>query len=264
MEIRLAPEILTNIGVLPVTNTLLASWLAIAVLVALALGIRLTFRRIPFAPQQVAELFLEQLLSFMEDILGDARWARRLLPIIATFFLFILISNWLGIFPGFGSVGLREFENGKEVFVPLLRSVHSDLTMTLAVAMISVVLAQVVGLAAGGTAYLKRFFNFSNPILLFVGLLEIVGEFAKILSFAFRLFGNIFAGEVLLVVMGSLVPFLAPLPFYGLELFVGFIQALVFTMLTLVFFKMALAEAEHYAHVPENIQLSGVSSHSGD
>lgn len=248
MEIQLAAETLTHFGPLPVTNTLLTSWTAIILLLFLSLVTRLTLRTVPRGSQHIAELMLERLLSLIEEIIGDRRWAMRLLPILATFFIFILSSNWLGILPGIGSVGFHETHGGKEVFVPVLRSVHSDLTMTLAIALLSVLIAQLVGFAAGGAAYLKRFFNFSNPLTLFVGLLEIVSELAKVLSFSFRLFGNIFAGEVLLIVVGSLVPFLAPLPFYGLELFVGFIQALVFTMLSLVFFKMALEEARHYAH----------------
>ena len=239
MEIQLAPEVLFSIGPLPVTNTLLTSWAAMAVLSLAALTTRVSLRTIPRGFQNVFEVITESLLGFMEEVLGDRAWTRRLFPFIATFFLFILTTNWLGIFPGVGSIGFYQIHGGKEVFVPLLRSVHSDLTMTLAIAILSVALAQVVGFAAGGFAYGKRFFNFSNPILFFVGLLEIVSECAKILSFSFRLFGNIFAGEVLLTIVGFIAPFLAPLPFYGLELFVGLIQAVVFTMLTLVFFSMA-------------------------
>lgn len=248
MEIRLAPEILFHAGVLPVTNTLLTSWAAMALLLLLAALTRVSQRTVPGAMQNIVEIITESVFTFMNEILGDPNWAKKLFPFITTFFLFILLTNWIGILPGVGSIGLREIHNGKEVFVPLFRSVHSDLTMTLSIAVISVTLSQVVGFVAGGRAYLKRFFNFQSPIFFFVGLLEMISECAKILSFSFRLFGNIFAGEVLLVVIGSLLPFLAPLPFYGLELFVGFIQALVFTMLTLVFMKMALAEAEHHAH----------------
>ena len=123
--------------------------------------------------------------------------------------------------------------------VPILRPGTADLNTTLALAIISVLLTQVFGVKALGLSYFKKFINFSNPIMTFVGFLEIISEFAKIISFAFRLFGNIFAGEVLLVVISALIPLIAPMPFYGLELFVGFIQALVFAMLSLVFFNMA-------------------------
>lgn len=124
-------------------------------------------------------------------------------------------------------------------FIPLFRGATADLNTTLALAIISVFAIQYYGVATLGAAYFKKFFNFSDPIMFGVGILEIVSEFSRIISFAFRLFGNIFAGEVLLTVIAFLMPLLAPLPFLGLELFVGFIQALVFSMLTAVFLNMA-------------------------
>jgi len=134
-------------------------------------------------------------------------------------------------------------------FVPIFRPGTADLNTTLALAIISVITTQAIGIRYLKLSYFKKFFNFSNPINFFVGILEIISEFAKILSFAFRLFGNIFAGEVLLVVIafiGGNYLFFAPIPFYGLEVFVGFIQALVFAMLSLVFFNMAtLSHDEH-------------------
>ena len=184
------------------------------------------------------ETVLESGAGLVEPLLGK-EMAKKAFPLLITFFLFITFSNWLGILPGFGTIGFYEVHNGEKEFLPLLRSVHADLNMTFALAIISVVMAQVFGFVANGVGYLKRYVNFSNPVLFFVGILEIVSEFAKIISFAFRLFGNIFAGEVLLTIVGFIAPFLAPLPFYGLELFVGLIQAVVFTMLTLVFFSMA-------------------------
>jgi F-type H+-transporting ATPase subunit a len=132
--------------------------------------------------------------------------------------------------------------DGHATFVPIIRPGSADLNTTLALGIISVVVTQFIGFKYLNFGYFKKFINFSSPIMFVVGLLEIVSEFAKIISFAFRLFGNIFAGEVLLTVIafisGSFL-FFAPLPFYGLEVFVGFIQALVFSMLSLVFFNMA-------------------------
>ncbi|MCA9369355.1 MAG: F0F1 ATP synthase subunit A [Pseudomonadales bacterium] len=137
----------------------------------------------------------------------------------------------------------EELEQGAEEHhvkaVPIFRPGTADLNTTIALALVSVFLTQVFGVQALGLSYFKKYINFSNPIMTFVGFLETISEFAKVISFAFRLFGNIFAGEVLLVVISSLVPIIAPMPFYGLELFVGFIQALVFAMLSLVFFNMA-------------------------
>lgn len=131
-----------------------------------------------------------------------------------------------------------EHKSGK--FTPLFRSGSADLNMTIALALISVIVTQIVGFKALGIGYLKKFFNFKNPIAFFVGILELISEFAKIISFSFRLFGNMFAGEVLLAVMLMLVPYFAPIPFYGLEVFVAVVQAFVFAMLTLVFIKLAM------------------------
>lgn len=132
------------------------------------------------------------------------------------------------------------------VFVPYFRGGTADINMTLALGLISIILTQFFGLWHQKLGYLTKFFNFSNPIMFFVGLLELVSEVAKVISFAFRLFGNIFAGEVLLVVIIHLTKVVIPMPFYGLEIFVGFVQALVFAMLSLVFFNMAtLGHSEH-------------------
>ena len=136
--------------------------------------------------------------------------------------------------------------NTHVVKAPIFRPGSADLNTTLALAIVSVIVTQIFGLMALKFSYLKKFFNFSSPIDFFVGILEIISEFAKIISFAFRLFGNIFAGEVLLVVIAFLIPVVLPMPFYGLELFVGFIQALVFAMLSLVFFNMATQSHEEH------------------
>jgi F-type H+-transporting ATPase subunit a len=163
-----------------------------------------------------------------------------------------LCSNWLGLFPGVSSIVVHE--GGESV--PLLRSPASDLNFTLALALIAVTFANAFGVAAVGLkARLSVFFNFKGPIDFFVGILELVSEFAKIISFSFRLFGNIFAGEVLLAIMAFLVPYLAPLPFMFLEIFVGFIQAFIFGMLTLVFVAIAVSHGEDFdEHAVEKVE----------
>jgi F-type H+-transporting ATPase subunit a len=176
------------------------------------------------------------LLSLVAGIAGE-RKAKKIFPYIATFFLFILLSNWFGLLPGVGTILTPDIHTHK--LVPLLRGATADLNITLGLALVSVYMTQVVGVRNLGLGYFKKFIDISNPIKFFIGVLEMVAEFAKILSFAFRLFGNIFAGEVLLVVMASIVPIIAPLPFIGLEIFVGLVQALVFAMLTLVFMNLA-------------------------
>jgi F-type H+-transporting ATPase subunit a len=130
--------------------------------------------------------------------------------------------------------------------VPLLRAGTADLNMTIALGIVTMILVQLFGVKFLHVSYFTKFFNFSSPIMFFVGILELISEVGKILSFGFRLFGNVFAGEVLLVVIMSLAGVVVPMPFYALEIFVGFIQALVFAMLSLVFFNMAtLGHGEH-------------------
>jgi F-type H+-transporting ATPase subunit a len=145
--------------------------------------------------------------------------------------------------------GETESHEEGSIFIPILRPGSADLNTTLALGLFSVLITQYIGIQYLHLSYFKKFFNFSSPIMFIVGILELISEFAKIVSFAFRLFGNIFAGEVLLVVIayiGGKLLFFAPLPFYGLEIFVGFIQALVFSMLSLVFFNMAtISHDEH-------------------
>jgi len=138
-------------------------------------------------------------------------------------------------------------EHQTSIFIPYFRAGTADLNTTIALALFTMIMVQVIGVKYQGLGYFKKFFDLRNPIMFFVSILETVSEVAKVLSFSFRLFGNIFAGEVLLVVVGSLIPLIAPMPFYGLEIFVGLIQALVFAMLAVVFFTQASAshEGEH-------------------
>lgn len=244
MNISLAAEPIFHIGSFPVTNTLFTSWIAILLLFVGSIVLRKRMQDVPRGFQNVIEVIFEGILSVMDSITGSREQTKKFLPLTATLFLFILLANWLGLLPGFGTIGVREVHEGKNIIVPFLRSVNSDLNMTLGMAIISVLAIQIFGIMLIGVAkYSQRFFNFKNPIMTFVGLIELVSEIAKLLSFSFRLFGNVFAGEVLLVVISSLVPYVVPLPFYFLELFVGFIQAMVFAMLTLVFLKVATVEA---------------------
>jgi F-type H+-transporting ATPase subunit a len=197
--------------------------------------------------QNVAEMMLEGALDIMDTVLGNRKASEKYLPIVFTIFLFVLFSNWFGLVPGVGSIMIG---HGADA-VPLLRSPASDLNFTLAIALIAVTMINVFGIAAMGLKErVSVFFNFSNPLKFFVGILELISEFARIISFTFRLFGNVFAGEVLLAIMALLVPYLVPLPFMFLEIFVGFIQAFIFGMLTLVFVSLAVTphEGEEAGH----------------
>ncbi|MEM4736617.1 MAG: F0F1 ATP synthase subunit A, partial [Nitrososphaeria archaeon] len=184
----------------------------------------------------------KSLYQFFSSIIGEH--TDILYPLVATFFLYILLQNLLGLFPGVGSILLKIASHAEEShYVPLLRGGTADLNTTLALGFFSVVATQYYGIKIlGFKSYLKKFFNFKNPISLFTGILEIFSEFSKIISFSFRLFGNIFAGEVLLGVIAFLIPVLASFPFLLLEIFVGFIQALIFSTLTAVFLNSAVAQ----------------------
>jgi len=235
MEVTLFAEKIFNIGPFPVTNTLLTTLATTLLLSIFAIAVS---RRISIIStsklQLVSEIVVESIFTTIEG-LSDTKRAKRFFPIVATFFIFILTANYLGLLPGFNTIGINEVQNGKHIFVPVLRSINSDLNVTLTLALISVGVTHYYSITALGLSnYLKRYFSL-NPVNLFVGLLEIVAEFTKILSLSFRLFGNIFAGEALLVTISSLFAFVLPLPFIFLEIIVGFVQAVIFMMLTLVF-----------------------------
>lgn len=232
--IVLKPEILGYFKFLPITNTLLVSWITMIVLITLSVLATWRVRAIPASLQNLFEMIIDFGYTTVSDLAGEKK-AKVFFPIVMTFLLFILMSNWIGLLPGFATITFH-----KE---PLLRSMNSDLNMTLALALTSAVLTHAFALYyLGIIEYLKKWFTL-NPIFLFVGLLELVGEVTKIVSLSFRLFGNIFAGEVVLATVSSIFAFVVPLPFYFLEIIVGFVQAAVFMMLTLVF--MVLLSEKH-------------------
>lgn len=244
MEISLAAEPIFHIGSFPVTNTLLVSWAIILFLTIVTLFIKSRLKEIPKGVQNIAETVVEGALKFMDDIVGDRKLTTKFFPVVFTIFIFVLLSNWIEIVPGLGTIGIWETHAGKEVLIPFLRSASADLNVTTAIAIISIFTVQIFGvLILGAKHYSQKFFiaPWKKPygVGTFVGALELFSEISKVISFSFRLFGNIFAGEILLMVMLFLVPYIIPLPFLFLEIFVGFIQALVFSMLTLVFLKMA-------------------------
>ncbi len=226
---------------------MLTSIVVSGLLIAFALWVRSSLRQTnrPTGVQNLAEWVVESLYSLVHGITGNRAKTEKFFPLISTFFLFILLNNWLGLIPGVGTIGFFE-KTGEKLFVPYFRAGTADLNMTLALGLLSVIMIQVFGVMYLKLSYFTKFINLSNPINFFVGILEIISEVSKIISFAFRLFGNIFAGEVLLAVIGFLLPIVGPMPFYGLEIFVGFIQALVFAMLSLVLFNMAtIGHSEH-------------------
>jgi F-type H+-transporting ATPase subunit a len=302
-EFSIAAEPVFKVGNFAITNTLLASWLSMLVLIVGAWALTRKMKEVPGRGQGALEMIIEGLYGLVERATGP-KWGRRFFPIVMTIFLFVITSNWLGLTPLFGSWGpLHPSEEGQDVqwlneshtfglwvrvqpqqegptpttaeeaqatdqvvgerynLIPFFRAATTDLNVTVALALVSVGLTQFFGLKGLGISYFSKFLNlrgvkkaffgrgigcggrigafFMGIIDLFIGVVEFISEIGKIVSFSFRLFGNIFAGEVLLLVMAFLIPYLASLPFYGLELFVGFVQALVFMMLTVAFFIVA-------------------------
>ena len=299
IQIPAEPFIPAKIFGFTLKNTMVTAWITIVVLLVISFFATRRMSEVPRGLQNLVEVFLEFFLDLCERIAGPDR-ARRFFPLVMTIFLFIMVSNWIGILPGFGTIGwiespkevihhaeekaekageqvnlddihLQVFEGegafgylsfgsiseditaaeyeehhgageGKQagLLVPFLRSANTDVNTTLAIALIAMVTIHFWGFSALGFGHLGKFINFKEgPIGFFVGILEAIGEVAKVISFTFRLFGNIFAGEVLLIAMAFLFPLIGIIPFLGLELFVGAIQAFIFAMLTLVFAVMA-------------------------
>lgn len=237
-----APETIFHIGFFPVTNTILDTLLVdiILIIFILYVGKRLTL--ISISPlQNITETGVEIFYGLTESISQNA--AAKIFPYFMSFFLFILLINWSSLLPGFGTIGI--WEHGE--LIPLFRAATSDLNLTLGLALISAVATHSLSLGTIGIKdYLSRYFSL-NPINLFVGILEIVSEITKVVSLSFRLFGNIFAGEVVLTTISSIFAFVVPLPFLVLEVIVGMVQALVFSMLTMVFMSI-LTTSHKQAH----------------
>lgn len=262
-----AAEPIFHIGSFPITNAMVNGWIAVAFFVLVAFVVSRRKALVPKGIQNVAEAVVEFMLAEIQKVTGDARRARLFFPIVATIFLFILFSNWLGLLPGTGSIGVWGLHHGEVELIPLLRPAASDLNLTLAIALFAVLASHVFGVRALGLMnHASKFVNVRGIFRSFkkgpmavvvaliefgVGLLEIVSEVAKVLSLSLRLFGNIFAGEVLLTVILGIFAYFLPLPFMFLELLVGVIQATVFSMLTLAYLTVA-TEAHGEEHGEEH------------
>ncbi len=228
--ISIKPEEVFDLGFLKITNSFLTSSLVVLLLVSIILIIKKNLSYKPSKFQCLIEIIFEGIFNLLKSIVGE-KLDLKIFSFIVTFFIFILISNWIGLLPFVSSVFVIKDEHK----IHLFRSVYSDLNMTLTLAIISVIMTNIIGILNRKKEFFRRFLN---P----VGIFEIIGEFTKIISFSFRLFGNIFAGEILLIIVSSLVAILIPVPFLGLEIFVGFMQAFIFTILTTVFLKVAISE----------------------
>lgn len=247
-------EQIFSIGNFPVTNSMLTSWIAFLVILVITLVLRFKKSMVPKGIQNVAEMIIEELLKLCDSVTQNRRISQIALPIVLSLVVFVLINNWVGILPGMGTI-LVETAHGP---VSLFRGATADINTTLALSITSVLFANFVGIfIVGGWATFTKFIQipqlwklrnvFKDPVQLvlvpvniFVGLLELLGEVAKIASLSFRLFGNVFAGEVLLASMAAIFAYVTPMPFIFLEFFVGIIQAFIIGLLTVVYVTLAV------------------------
>jgi F-type H+-transporting ATPase subunit a len=240
LHISIAAEPITQILGVTITNSILTTWFVtgLIMLAVLLFSRSIKAKGQPSRLQSLVELVIEGLYGVVESTAGAVK-AKRFFPLVGSFFIFILFSNWSGLLPGAGTIGFHGVLHGAEVFIPYWRAPTADVNTTMALGLIAMIAVQIYGFKYLGFKYLKKFFDFSNPINFFVGILELISDISKVISFTFRLFGNIIAGEILILVMAMLVPYFGPTPFLALEIFVGFVQALVFLMLSTVFINMA-------------------------
>lgn len=239
IEVILKAEHLGSVFGMPITNSMVMAWILSVILIVASyvIGRRLSLK--PGKLQAGVEWLFESATNYVSELLENEILARRLMPLLATIFFFILIANELEFFPGVGSIGLIQ----NNIFVPILRTPTTDLNTTLALAIVSFVMIEVTGvLSLGVLKYGKKYINLSSPVGFVAGIIELVSNIGRLISFSFRLFGNVFAGEVLVLVAGYFIPYVLPAPLMGFEMFIGVIQALVFALLTLFFIKLAVME----------------------
>ncbi len=236
LNISLAPNILFEIGSFPVTNTFFWSLVIGLFLIILTFFVRARLKLVPGGLQNIIEFLLESGYSFVKSVIGTERKTRRIFPLVFTMFIFTLVANLAVYIPGQAALTLRR---GGEI-IPVFRAVMSDYGMVFIMTLITFLATQIVAIIIHGPfGYLGKFINLKGPLQFFLGLMDLVGELAKVISLSFRLFGNIFAGEVLGAVMLFLAPFFIPLPFMFLGILTAIVQAFVFAVLTLVFVTMA-------------------------
>lgn len=244
IEVVLKGTVLGHFFGLPITNSLLMTWLLMAILLIFAFLFGRSLKMVPGKFQAGFEWLYEGAYNYVAETLESEELARRFFPLLATIFLFILVANELEFFPGIGSFGIFH----GTALVPLLRTPTTDLNFTLALAAISFFTIEITSLAVlGFFKYGGKYVNVTSPVGFAVGLIEIISNLGRLISFSFRLFGNIFAGEILVAVAGYFLPYLLPAPLIGFEMFIGIIQAGVFAMLTLFFIKLGIADP-HESH----------------
>jgi F-type H+-transporting ATPase subunit a len=259
-ESTLYAEPIAHIGSFTITNALFTSWVVVFILTVIAIVVRIKIKKIPKGIQNLFEVLIEEAENLCDQVTSSRVITNKAFPIVFAVFMFVLLNNWMGILP-LGGFGIIE----GHAFIPLFRSGTADINGTLPLALLSVIGANVFGIISIGVwKTINKYVNLNAlgsiftkvkkdpailmtaPIMFAVGLLELVGEFAKIASLSFRLFGNVFAGEVLLASMGAIVAYILPTPFLLLEVLVGVIQAFIFAILTLVYYTISSMDHEEH------------------
>lgn len=242
IHVILKGEELGHVFAMPITNSLLMTWLVMALLIGFAFFFGRKIAMVPGKLQAGIEWAVEGSFAYIKETLGTEQLAKRFFPLIASIFLFVALANVLEFVPGVGSLGIL---HEGHALTPLLRAPAADLNFTLALAMISFFTIEITGLATLGVLrYGSKFVNLKSPVGFAVGLIELVSNLGRLISFSFRLFGNIFAGEVMILVAIFFLPYVVPAPLMMFEMFIGLVQGLVFAMLTLFFIKLAIMEPE--------------------
>jgi len=244
VHVSLKAEPLFAIGPWTVTNSMIGALIASLILLSAAAYISRRAQTVPNRIQSLVELPFEFVFGVVRDQ-GGRTW-RQILPLIATIFMFILVANWMGILPGVGTVGYYATENGEKVLIPFVRAAAADLNFTLALAIVAFVTFVYLGIRVQGLGgYLKEVL-LPEPRLLapLMGPIELISNLSRLISLSMRLFGNVFAGEVLVLVLLAIGPVFVFVVF-GLELLFGIVQALVFALLAMTY--VVLATIEHHA-----------------
>ncbi len=248
-HISIKAEEILNLGGVSITNSHMLGLLGIIILVWLlfdARAVALGKKKPNFATRLITWTF-EGLYGTVRQVIPDEKWAKKVAPVAITIFFFVIAQYWMGILPIVGPITVGEG-------TPLFRPFVADLNMTFALAIVTIVAAQIYAFKyMGFKGNMGRYFinPLKDPIMAFVGILELVAEFSRLLGLSFRLFGNVLAGEVLLIMIAYLTQFISPLalqPFYLFELFIGGIQAYIFFMLTVVFISLGLSHHGDEAH----------------
>lgn len=273
-EATIYAEPIAHIGNFQLTNSLFTTWIVVFVACLLLIIFKFKLKQIPKGFQNFFEYIIDGAMDLADQVTGDKKITAKVFPLAFAIFVFVLLNNWFGLLP-LGGFGIVEVGEHGRAFIPFIRSGTADINTTLALALLTVVSSNIFGIVSIGVwKMFNKYVNLkvfgdvvkkvkkepmilvSAPIVFFVSILELIGEFAKIASLSFRLFGNVFAGEVLLMSMSAILAYILPLPFMGLEIFVGFIQAFIFSILCLVYFTIAAQDHDEEEHEKKEAVLT--------